>query len=64
MTNFEKINSMSVEEMAEFINNLSARCITSDCDNCPLQENNQDITRCVDCDDSTILKWLENEVEE
>lgn len=56
MTNYEKIKAMSVEEMAEQINE-----ITTDCDSCPAMEY------CVvdhkTCEE-TIQEWLEQEVEE
>lgn len=56
MTNFEKIKDMSVEELAEILNESFA------CDRCPNAEF-CDCTIGESCTD-TWIKWLESEVEE
>ncbi len=56
MTNYEKIKTMSVEEMAEGLHD-----ITTDCDVCPV------VGYCIvdhkTCKE-TMQEWLESEVEE
>lgn len=61
MTNFEKIKNMSLDEMAEKLNDSFA------CDRCPLEEfcdkeslNSISISSC----SGIWKKWLESEVEE
>lgn len=59
MTNFEKIKSMSINEMASIIFNG----ISSDpCDYCNNQSNG-DYSHCFDCTVNTdiIVDWLESE---
>lgn len=62
MTNFENFKNMSVDEMAQAINNG----ISSDsCDYCPYTEELCDGTPCLHKEDSEIIaEWLESEVEE
>lgn len=50
-TNYEKIKNMSIEEMADFLNNIVKHCCIGDCDNCFLF-----------CSD--IKMWLGKEVKE
>ena len=54
-TNNDRINDMSTEEKAEFLNELIERCLNDDCEGCPLNGN------CISIDD--IKQWLESEAE-
>lgn len=56
-TNYDRIRNMSIDEMAEYITN-----ITISCENCPVYEKCS-ITAEVNCSDM-MKKWLESEVEE
>lgn len=56
MTNYEKIKAMSVEEMARWIDET----IATRCDACPAEKICGIELSCV----STIIKWLDSEVEE
>lgn len=56
MTNFEKIKAMSVEEMAEWIDET----IATRCDACPAEKICTIEQSCV----GTIIKWLEKGAEE
>lgn len=61
MTNFEKIKQMSVEEIAELLDNISESCYDkgygfSNCGNCPL-------SILPSCASTGIKDWLESEVE-
>lgn len=61
MTNFEKVKSMGVNEMANIIfNGISS----NSCDYCGNQSNG-DYSHCFDCTVNTdiIANWLESEVE-
>lgn len=57
MTNFEKIKNMSVEELAEKLDELS------DCDCCSIKEfcDKKTFTRCMSCTD-VWKDWLKSEV--
>lgn len=57
MTNFEKIKNMSIEEMAEMLNNLSANCTNENCSNCIY---NIDYF----CDIKSFINYLEKEAKE
>lgn len=57
MTNYEKIKSMSIEEITDFLFEY-AGSVT--CENCYLNTKCKFSTSCID----TIRKWLENEVNE
>lgn len=60
MTNFEKIKSMTVEEMAIAINKLSTLCMHPDgCNDCPIHTKEGHI-----CNSQDIMNWLKNDVEE
>lgn len=65
MTNFEKIKNMSVEEMAEFFENLnvcvddSIQGFSPDCSICSYNHNSSK-----SCPFSYPTEWLESEVEE
>lgn len=58
MTNFEKIKAMSVEEMAELVNDK----VDSECSECPASDYcaASTFTYCYEI----IKEWLESEVEE
>ena len=58
MTNFEKIKNMSVKELAEFIETVTACCNqNANCENCPINCGRV-------CDPAIIESWLNSEVEE
>lgn len=59
MTNFEKIKNMSVDEMAEKLDESFA------CDRCPIKEfcDKKTFTHCMSCTD-VWKNWLKSEVEE
>lgn len=59
MTIYEKIKNMIIEKLARFIENLTY-CDIEKCEECGLGEWGED----GDCDERTIRKWLEREVEE
>lgn len=57
MTNADRIRSMSVEELAQIINDSNS---VFDCSMCQYEK-----TECIDIDcKEQILKWLQSEVEE
>lgn len=67
MTNFEKIKNMSIEEMAERLedtlsSNLCYLCVEKDIDKCGYFEKNLEsrVTMCV----KNRKLWLQSEVEE
>lgn len=56
-TNFDRIKTMSVEEMAEFLSDIANCCIWDDCEHCPLN--------LLACNNECFMKeWLESEVQE
>lgn len=59
MTNFEKIRNMSIDELAEKLDESFA------CDRCPIEEfcDKKTFTRCMSCTD-VWKDWLKSEVEE
>lgn len=60
MTNYEKIKNMSVEEMAKLINAIAVCCNNgADCEYCPIK-----CRTALYCNRSTIVKWLNSDVEE
>lgn len=65
MTNFEKIKSMSINEMANIIFNGISSDPCDYCDYCNNQSNG-DYSYCFDCTMNTdiIADWLESEAEE
>ncbi len=65
MTNFEKIKAMSVEEMAEFIENEAYKIDPCNyCENYSLKAPHcTSLIQSVDCRKAT-MKYLESEVEE
>lgn len=56
MTNLEKIRAMSVEELAEFIVDITDTCKEEDCRHCPIG--------IIPCKVVDVENWLESEVEE
>lgn len=63
MTNFEKIKNMSVEELAQVMDNA-----ISDCDWCPINKfckihDNDHFDEFITCS-NTWMQWLKSEVEE
>lgn len=57
MTNFEKIKSMGVDELAEKLNDLFT------CDHCPLAEFCDEIIGEMTCT-GVLKEWLESEAKE
>lgn len=61
MTNYERIKSMSVKQLAKFIDDVAVCCFqTANCENCPIYCSRDEVY----CDSSIISKWLKSEVEE
>lgn len=61
MTNFEQVRSMSVEELAKFINDIAVCCFKdAECENCPIYCSRDEVY----CNSSTISKWLRDNVKE
>jgi hypothetical protein len=58
MTNYEKIKSMSIEEMAYFIDKLNY--INGICEHCEYQYKDCSTISCI----SALEQWLKSEVEE
>ncbi len=58
MTNYEKIKSMSIEEMDKFIGRIMDCCCLK-CEECPLPFSDSE-----SCDIQSIKQWLESEVNE
>lgn len=56
-TNFDKIKDMSVDELAIFIDAVTAYCWKQDCERCPLEKEQQ-------CNAFAIREWLEREADE
>lgn len=57
MTRLEKIKNMSQLEMVKFLDKLTERCFSHDCECCPICEGSG-----VACQPADIKKWLESEV--
>ena len=58
-TNYERIKSMTIEEMAIAIDKLTCICATGDrCEICPIYVSGHS------CRPQDIMEWLESEVEE
>ena len=55
MTNYEKIKNMTIEEMANFLDKITERCASNECEDCPLCEG-------IFCCTSEIGYWLNSEV--
>lgn len=55
-TNFDRINDMSVEEKANFIDDITRHCANDECEHCPLNGAQP-------CDVFSITQWLESEAE-
>lgn len=56
-TNFERFKLMGVDELANFIDDITRHCANDDCDNCPLES-------AFPCDVFALTEWLKSEVEE
>ena len=64
MTNFQMIKNMSVEEMAEFMDDMSANCLSGDCVTCPIGKYHA--VKVSDyagepCDPKIIQEWLKSD---
>ena len=57
MTNFDRIKSMSVEEMASLLVKITGCCTWDDCEHCPLR-----LRACTS--EFYVKEWLESEVQE
>lgn len=57
MTNYEKIRSMSVEEMAEMLAEITDICVRGSCMECPVYGRHL-------CDKWGMKDWLNMEAEE
>lgn len=62
ITNYERIQKMSVEEMVVFLDDLQCNCFSRDCDNCPIHKIEEKPHRA--CTPRHIKQWLESEVSE
>ena len=54
-TNADRIRSMTDEELAEWIGNITDCCYGNYCDGCPFNENG--------CNKEKLIKWLQKECE-
>ena len=64
MTNFERIKSMSVEQLAKLlIDTNNGDFIVNICDCMYCDECNEESVKCSGRCDKAIIKWLESEVE-
>lgn len=59
MTNYERIKNMSVEEIADLIDEITDCCVTNECSSCPLHPHGAQF-----CHKDHFKIWLESEVEE
>lgn len=59
-TNYERIVSMSVEEMAEFLQAVTETCAGDSCKGCPMHDVKK---MSIVCNGIGIKQWLESEVE-
>ncbi len=57
MTNYERIKTMSIEDMANLFAEISICCILQNCNSCPINDAQF-------CCTEYIKIWLESEVEE
>lgn len=55
MTYYEKIKNMTIEEMANFLDKITGRCVNNECKDCPLCKG-------IYCCDIEIEYWLNSEV--
>lgn len=61
MTNFECIKQMTVEEMADLIDDITYICFNNfGCESCPIYE----CTKIEGCNTDVIMEWLESEVDD
>lgn len=61
MTNYERIISMNIEKMAEFLHTVTETCAGNSCKGCPMHDVKK---MTLICNSSGIKRWLESEVEE
>ena len=57
ITYFDRIKMMSVDELANFIDDITRHCANDYCDNCPLES-------AFPCDVFALIEWLNSEVTE
>jgi hypothetical protein len=60
MTNFEKIKSMSIEQLAHFLSGSIQMCKSDGGLTCELCDHFGDVI----CEEKSCIKWLQREVEE
>lgn len=58
-TNYERIMSMSVKELAEFLQVITETCAGDSCEGCPMREVKK---IALVCNNDSIKQWLESEV--
>lgn len=62
MNRYERIKNMTFFEMLKFLDNITERCYSADCESCPI--HNIDKRPHNACQPADIKKWLESEVKE
>lgn len=63
MTNFEKLKSMEVYELAGFLDIITTCCALDACEDCPLKSAPlKSANDLIGCTVGGIYKWLESEV--
>lgn len=61
MTNYQMIKNMSIDDLADFIENISAHCVGSDCEDCPIGEYYASLdptSKGEVCSPKVIKEWL------
>lgn len=65
MTNYERIKSMSVEQLAELLSDANdGDFMVNICDSMYCDECNEESVKCSGQCDKAIINWLESEVSE
>lgn len=64
MTNFEKLKSMTVFELANFLQVVTSCCFQADCESCPMKPPVDSFETRKKIDYSHYQEWLESEVKE
>ena len=59
MTNYQMIKDMSVDELATFVDDMSSRCISDECYDCPIGRMKDGMP----CDTTDIVHWLNSDVD-
>ena len=59
MTNFQMIKNMSVDELAAFVDDMSSRCISDDCGDCPIGRMKDGMP----CNTTDIGHWLNSDID-